>query len=143
MYHVSAQGVDECMINIHYYYYMYACARECVCVLAWVCACVRACVCLRSINCSWFTFFKTKYTLSKLKQKRNAFTLHQTSVVLTCPTSTETNVYIKHQLYLPAQRDRDQRLHQTSVVLTCPMRPIPTLPISPEIPSRITSFTPS
>ena len=21
MYHVSAQGVDECMINVHYYYY--------------------------------------------------------------------------------------------------------------------------
>ena len=23
MYHVSTQGVDECMINVHYYYYMY------------------------------------------------------------------------------------------------------------------------
>ena len=23
MYHVSAQGVDECMINVHYYYYYY------------------------------------------------------------------------------------------------------------------------
>ena len=23
MYHVSAQGVDECMINVHYYYYRY------------------------------------------------------------------------------------------------------------------------
>ena len=21
MYHVSAQGADECMINVHYYYY--------------------------------------------------------------------------------------------------------------------------
>ena len=21
MYHVSAQGIDECMINVHYYYY--------------------------------------------------------------------------------------------------------------------------
>ena len=21
MYHVSAEGVDECMINVHYYYY--------------------------------------------------------------------------------------------------------------------------
>ena len=21
MYHASAQGVDECMINVHYYYY--------------------------------------------------------------------------------------------------------------------------
>ena len=21
MYHVSTQGVDECMINVHYYYY--------------------------------------------------------------------------------------------------------------------------
>ena len=24
MYHVSAQGVDEHMINVHYYYYMVA-----------------------------------------------------------------------------------------------------------------------
>ena len=23
MYRVSAQGVDECMINVHYYYYYY------------------------------------------------------------------------------------------------------------------------
>ena len=23
MYHVSAQGVDECMITVHYYYYYY------------------------------------------------------------------------------------------------------------------------
>ena len=23
MYHVSAQGVGECMINVHYYYYYY------------------------------------------------------------------------------------------------------------------------
>ena len=23
MYHVNAQGVDECMINVHYYYYYY------------------------------------------------------------------------------------------------------------------------
>ena len=23
MYHVSAQGVDDCMINVHYYYYYY------------------------------------------------------------------------------------------------------------------------
>ena len=23
MYHVSAQGVDECMVNVHYYYYYY------------------------------------------------------------------------------------------------------------------------
>ena len=23
MYHVSAQGIDECMINVHYYYYYY------------------------------------------------------------------------------------------------------------------------
>ena len=22
MYHVSAQGADECMINVHYYYYL-------------------------------------------------------------------------------------------------------------------------
>ena len=22
MYHVSAQGVDECIINVHYYYYL-------------------------------------------------------------------------------------------------------------------------
>ena len=22
MYHVSPQGVDECVINVHYYYYM-------------------------------------------------------------------------------------------------------------------------
>ena len=21
MYHVSAQGIDECVINVHYYYY--------------------------------------------------------------------------------------------------------------------------
>ena len=25
MYHVSAQGVDERMINVHYYYYYNAC----------------------------------------------------------------------------------------------------------------------
>ena len=54
--------------------------------------------------------------------------------------------YIKHQLYLPAQRDRDQRFsyikHQL-VVLTCPTRPRATLPISPEIASTTTSFTPS
>ena len=37
MYHVSAQGVDERMLNIQYYYYVYACVRECV----------SACVCLR------------------------------------------------------------------------------------------------
>ena len=24
MYHVSAQGVDECMINVYYYYYYFA-----------------------------------------------------------------------------------------------------------------------
>ena len=32
MYHVSAQGVDERMINVHYYYYYYemqASARTC------------------------------------------------------------------------------------------------------------------
>ena len=25
MYHVSTQGVDECMINVHYYYYIHIC----------------------------------------------------------------------------------------------------------------------
>jgi len=28
MYHVSAQGVDERMINVHYYYYYYVCINE-------------------------------------------------------------------------------------------------------------------
>ena len=28
MYHVSAQGVDERMINVHYYYLAAACERE-------------------------------------------------------------------------------------------------------------------
>ena len=35
MYHVSAQGVDERMINVHYYYYYY-------CVRGWVGVCARA-----------------------------------------------------------------------------------------------------
>ena len=26
MYHVSAQGIDERMINVHYYYYHYNCS---------------------------------------------------------------------------------------------------------------------
>ena len=25
MYDVSAQGIDECMINVHYYYHVYTC----------------------------------------------------------------------------------------------------------------------
>ena len=25
MYDVSAQGTDECMINVHYYYHVYMC----------------------------------------------------------------------------------------------------------------------
>ena len=29
MYHVSAQGVDERMINVHYYYYYYS---QCLCL---------------------------------------------------------------------------------------------------------------
>ena len=34
MYHVSAQGVDERMINVHYYYYYYdSCCCCCCCVL--------------------------------------------------------------------------------------------------------------
>ena len=32
MYHVSAQGVDEHMINVHYYYYYCVCVCVCVCV---------------------------------------------------------------------------------------------------------------
>ena len=33
MYRVSAQGVEECMINVHYYYYLCFLLRVCVSVL--------------------------------------------------------------------------------------------------------------
>ena len=48
MYHVSAQGVDERMINVHYYYYYDSCCCCCCCC----CCCVlRAHVkCKRLIN---------------------------------------------------------------------------------------------
>ena len=36
MYHVSAQGVDEHMINVHYYYYVIH-----ICVISLSCVCVR------------------------------------------------------------------------------------------------------
>ena len=31
MYHVSAQGVDEHMINVHYYYYLLQCGSQLLC----------------------------------------------------------------------------------------------------------------
>ena len=48
MYDVSAQGVDEHVLNVphHFYYYYYLCVCVCVCVCACVRACVRACVCV-------------------------------------------------------------------------------------------------
>ena len=45
MYDVSAQGVDERMINVYYYYYLCVC----VCVRACVRACVRVCVCVKGV----------------------------------------------------------------------------------------------
>ena len=41
MYHVSAQGIGERMINIHYYYCVRTCIRQCMRVNR---VCGRACV---------------------------------------------------------------------------------------------------
>ena len=38
MYHVSAQGVDEYMINVYYY-----CVYVCVCMGMCVCVCMHLC----------------------------------------------------------------------------------------------------
>ena len=38
MYHASAQGVDERMVNVHYYYVVVFFGGVCVCVC--VCVCV-------------------------------------------------------------------------------------------------------
>ena len=41
MYDVSAQGVDEHVLNVpHHYYYYYLCVRVRACVRACVCVCV-------------------------------------------------------------------------------------------------------
>ena len=45
MYHVSAQGVDERMLNVHYYYYYYYYYIGTVCLTAlWPGACLTQCV---------------------------------------------------------------------------------------------------
>ena len=39
MYHVSAQGIDEHMINVYYY-----CVYVCVCMGVCVCVCMHLCM---------------------------------------------------------------------------------------------------
>ena len=115
-----------------------------------VCACVRACVGVYALDPSTAPgLLSSKQNTHFRKYNRTEMRLRYIKHQLYLPAQRDRDQsfsYIKHQLYLPAQRDRDQSFsyikHQL-VVLTCPTRPRATLPISPEIASRTTSFTPS
>ena len=56
MYHVSAQGVDERMINVHYYYY---------------CRNLMTCVSLRTIAFGWGSNVKSSTSLFQSKENPN------------------------------------------------------------------------
>ena len=64
MYHVSAQGIDERMINVHYYYYFDISSKDDTDIL------VRACVC----EAVWFmcAYTVTCTAYAACKQIQNA-----------------------------------------------------------------------